>query len=313
MPTDGTRTVKDRNRRHRLDEPAALGTTNGDGMARAKDIITLTEAADRLGVHYMTAYRYLRTGRLAGVKDGHEWQVDAADVDALKRAVVRQEQQPVRRRRTRRSDYPRRLVERLIVADEAGAWSLIESAMTGGMAPEQIYLELLAPALETIGDRWSRGEINIAQEHQASAIVLRLIGRLGPQFARRGRKRGIVVVGCPPLEMHGLPSALLSDLLRSRSFEVHDLGADVPDESWANTAATTDRLVAIGLCATTPGRDPALAETIAAIRAVTDCPVVLGGRAITTEEQALALGATAYSASFDEAVAHVERFATSQL
>ena len=281
-------------------------------MARAKNFITLTEAADRLGVHYMTAYRYIRTGRLPGVKQGHEWQVDAADVDALNRAVARQEQQPARRRRTRRSDYPRRLVDRLVGADEAGAWTLVESAMTGGMSPEQIYLELLTPALESIGDRWARGEVSVAEEHQASAIVQRLIGRLGPHFAKRGRKRGIVLIGTPPLEMHGLPSALLSDLLRSRSFEVHDLGADVPSESWAHTAGTTDRLVAIGLCATTPGHEHVIIETISAVRAATDTPIVLGGGAITSAGHALDLGATAYSASFDEALAHIDAIAAAR-
>lgn len=278
-------------------------------MARAKNYITLTEAADRLGVHYMTAYRYIRTGRLPGEKDGHEWQVDAADVDALKRAVARQEQQPVRRRRTRRSDYPRRLVDRLVGADEAGAWSLVETAMTGGMSPEQIYVELLTPALETIGDRWARGEVSVAQEHQASAIVLRLIGRLGPQFARRGRKRGIVIVGCPPLDVHGLPTALLSDLLRSRSFDVHDLGADVPAESWASAVAETDRLVAVALCATTPGHDEVITDTITAVRGASEVPLVLGGGAIESEAHARSLGATAYSTSFEDVIALIEQFA----
>ena len=36
--------------------------------------VTLHEAAERLGVHYMTAYRYVRTGRLPAERDGaHGW------------------------------------------------------------------------------------------------------------------------------------------------------------------------------------------------------------------------------------------------
>ena len=31
-------------------------------------LITLQEAADRLGVHYMTAYRYVRTGRMPATR-----------------------------------------------------------------------------------------------------------------------------------------------------------------------------------------------------------------------------------------------------
>ena len=46
--------------------------------------IGLREAADRLGVHYMTAYRYVRSGRLAAHKSGDEWRVRTADLDALR-------------------------------------------------------------------------------------------------------------------------------------------------------------------------------------------------------------------------------------
>ena len=40
--------------------------------------ISLQEAASRLGVHYMTAYRYVRTGRLPARRDGAQWFVDVA-------------------------------------------------------------------------------------------------------------------------------------------------------------------------------------------------------------------------------------------
>ena len=39
-----------------------------DPRSRA-GLLSLQEAADRLGVHYMTAYRYVRTGRLRAVQD----------------------------------------------------------------------------------------------------------------------------------------------------------------------------------------------------------------------------------------------------
>jgi excisionase family DNA binding protein len=40
--------------------------------------ITLREAAKRLNVHYMTAYRYVRTGRLTAHREGGQYQVCAA-------------------------------------------------------------------------------------------------------------------------------------------------------------------------------------------------------------------------------------------
>ena len=121
--------------------------------------------------------------------------------------------------------------------DEAGAWSVIENAMGAGMAIEEVYLDLLTPALRSVGDRWESGEITVADEHVASAVTLRLIGRLGPQFSRRGRKRGTVVVAAPAGETHSLPIALFADLLRGRGFRVLDLGGDVPADSLASIVA----------------------------------------------------------------------------
>ncbi len=278
-------------------------------MAEASMYVTLTEAAELLGVHYMTAYRYIRTGRLAGVKDGQEWKVARQDIDALKQKTEEPAEPASRRRRV---DYPARLYERLLHADEAGSWAVIEAALASGMDPEQVYLAMLAPTLDTIGRRWAVGEITIAQEHQASAIVLRLIGRLGPHFARRGRKRGTVLVGAPPHDVHGIPSALFSDLLRGRGFEVVDLGADVPAESWASTAAGITRLIAVGICATSPDNEASVADAIAKLRAATDVPVVLGGGAITSEDRALGLGATWFSASFEDATARIELIASTR-
>jgi excisionase family DNA binding protein len=269
-------------------------------MTPGTNTLTLAEAAELLGVHYMTAYRYVRTGRLPARKVGQEWQVARRDVEALGRAGG-DRSTPGRGRRRDRSGA---LVERMTRSDEAGAWTIVDDAVVGGMEPERVYLDLLAPALHEVGRRWERGDISVAEEHQASTVALRLIGRLGPRFARRGRKRGTVVVGAPPGDVHGLPSALLADVLRGRRFDVVDLGADVPAASWSSTCRRAERLVAAGLCASTADNDDAVRAALDAIRDVSpSLPIVLGGGAVADEAHALALGATVYSPSFDAAVA----------
>ena len=42
--------------------------------------LTLQQAADKLGVHYMTVYRYVRTGKLPATRVGGGWQVDPDDL-----------------------------------------------------------------------------------------------------------------------------------------------------------------------------------------------------------------------------------------
>ena len=163
--------------------------------------ISLQEAASRLGVHYMTAYRYVRTGRLPARRDGAQWFVDPRDLDRMQH----QDQARPGGRRAK-ADRTAILTARMIAGDEAGAWRVIDDALASGMDPAGVYLDLLAPVLRGVGAGWAAGTVTVAEEHRASAVALRLIGRLGPQFARRGRKRGMVIIGAPAGDQHSRPA-----------------------------------------------------------------------------------------------------------
>ena len=123
--------------------------------------ITLQEVAERLNVHYMTAYRYVRTGRLSARREGGHYQVSAAEVERLR------SQKPPRRGRARSANRGR-LEDRLVAGDEGGAWAVIEAALASGMEPTAVYLDLLGPALRSIGDRWARGQLSVADEQLAA-------------------------------------------------------------------------------------------------------------------------------------------------
>ena len=277
------------------------------------ETITLTGAAERLGVHYMTVYRYVRTGRLPASKVGSEWRVKVSDVEAMRSgaagtaAVGGPPAGGPGKGRRRRHDYHVRLEDRLLTGDEAGAWTIIENALTAGVDPEEVYLEVLSPAMTHIGDEWAAGRVSVADEHRASVVVLRLIGRLGPRFTRRGRKRGTVVVGAPPGDHHGVPVALAADLLRGAGFAVIDLGADTPAASFVDAGRSADRLIGVGISATGSGNEAAISDAIEAVKSELDCPVVLGGLAIPDEAAGRALGADEVTASATQLIAVFDR------
>lgn len=258
----------------------------------ADPVLTLHEAAERLGVHYMTAYRYVRLGQLDAVKVGGTWQVTTDALDAFR--DERDGAQPARLRSVPWSD---RLESRLLAGDAAGAWGVVESALAGGASVGDIYVEVLAPALHSIGDRWAAGEIDIAIEHRASGITSRLIGRLGSRCVRRGRSRGSILLGSPAGERHSLVVSMLADLVRLEGWDVSDLGADTPSSSFVLTARSIDDLVAVGISVTSRGSLPAAAETCALLRAgEVSVPVLVGGQAVEGDAHARALGADGYAA-----------------
>jgi methanogenic corrinoid protein MtbC1 len=130
---------------------------------------------------------------------------------------------------------------------------------------------------------------------------MRIVGRIGPRFTRRGRSRGVVALGAPSGEFHALPVAMLGDLLRLRGWEVSDFGVDVPSESIAHVIRETNDLLAVGLSVMSSDNLPALAEACAAARSADrDVLVVVGGHAVLDDEQALALGAHARATGGEE-------------
>jgi len=261
------------------------------------EALTLHEAADRLGVHYMTVYRWVRTGRLPAHRSGVEWRVDPADVEqAGRRGSEPRDDAGSRGRPRSRAAASERLRSRMMAGDEAGAWAVIDESLASGTTPAEVYLEVVAPALEAVGAGWAAGEVSVAEEHRATAVTSRLLGRLGPQFARPGRKRGSVVIGAPSGDEHALPASLLGDVLRGAGFDVVDLGANTPPESFVESARGAARLVAVLIGVTNRGNDAAVQATTAALHdAAVGAPVLVGGGAVPDAADALRLGGDGWS------------------
>jgi excisionase family DNA binding protein len=258
--------------------------------------LSLHEAADLLGVHYMTVYRRIRLGILPARKVAGTWWIDPAD---LERATTT----PARGRRRRGTAQPRasmwqqRLRERMLRGDVAGSWQVVEAAMTSGFEPGEIYVRLLAPSLHAIGESWGSGRVSIDQEHLASSVAATLIGRLGPRFVHPGRKKGVVIVAMPPGERHGLGVAMLADILADAGYGVLNLGPDTPTASLVAAMRDAGSLAAVVVSVVDTERRPAAGRLLAAARRVRpSVPRLVGGNAIPDERAALDLGADAWVA-----------------
>lgn len=259
-----------------------------------EELFPLDEAARRLGVHYMTAYRRVRVGRLPAVQHHGRWFVPAAALVAARAAPVSEALGRVRRASRERREH---LTSRLLAGDAAGCWLLIEQALASGRAPEAIYVELLGPALREIGRRWEHGEVGVELEHRASAVALRLAGQLAPRFVRPGRKRrGAVLLAGAPGDFHLLPLVMVADVVRGHGYVVHDLGANVPERSLIAAAEATAELAVIGLSVSCEQTKRAAERAINRLhRSAPGVPVLLGGPALEHEDASLALGADGWA------------------
>jgi excisionase family DNA binding protein len=196
----------------------------------------LREAADVLGVHYQTAYGWVRQGVLPARKTPHGYEVDQTDVTALAehRALGAAPQPQIRVRDwTAQAD---RLHAAIVTGDETAARQVF-ARLARGVPLADLCERVIGPALHRIGTDWAAGELRIGTEHRASAICERLIAdRAGkPQ----GRPRGVAVTATPPGERHGLPALMAAACLREDRWLVHHLAADLPAAEVAQLALDT--------------------------------------------------------------------------
>ncbi|HZT64458.1 MAG TPA: B12-binding domain-containing protein [Acidimicrobiales bacterium] len=215
----------------------------------------LSAAARQLGIHYQTAYRWVREGRLSAVKVAGSYHVTEDEVARV--AARRSEPAPPTRRSPVRNWGPpvERFTDLLLAGDELGARAVVERLAHGGVQPVQLMDSLLAPSLRRIGQAWEEGSASVAVEHRATSVCERLIARLSVH--PRGRPRGVCLVATPPGERHSLPAAMAAIALRANRWQVHHLGADVPAADLLELATTVGADLLVLSVATEPAQETA--------------------------------------------------------
>ncbi|MGA9277798.1 B12-binding domain-containing protein [Ilumatobacter sp.] len=189
--------------------------------------VDLQRAADALGVHYQTAYRWVRTGKLKAVLVEGRYLVGRDDIADLhvRRTAPRMPTAPGAKRMARVSD---RVHEALVNGDEATVRRLAGTLVDEGASVIDVIQDVVVPPLVRIGDDWAAGRLTVALEHRASEIVERLLGELSPN--PRGRRRGTVMVAAVSDELHSLPTSMAAVALRAENWSVWHLGANTPPD-----------------------------------------------------------------------------------
>ncbi|HUY06958.1 MAG TPA: helix-turn-helix domain-containing protein [Acidimicrobiales bacterium] len=288
----------------RLADPDA-----GDAATRGE--VNLKTAALVLGVHYMTAYRYVRQGRLQAYRDGTEWRVPRGALAAFK--LIKSESPDSGVIGTPEAHWVERLESCLLSADETSSWKIIESALAAGRTSTYCYIDMIAASLASIGERWATGEIGVADQYLATAVAVRLVSRLGARFRRPGRSRGTVVFGAPSGELHALPIAIASDLVRLRGYDVLELGANVPVEAFVASALQTPRLICVGIGVTRSELLDSAQAVVDAIRLEdANLPIVIGGLVVTELDKLRLRGVSAIASDGLQAIEIIESFAASR-
>jgi len=153
---------------------------------------------------------------------------------------------------------------------------------------------VIVPLIAKIGERWEEGNISVAQEHAASAVIKEVLSIASRPHSESSGAPTLTVV-TPVGQLHELGAALVACMARRRGWLVSYLGSSLPAEEIASAVNQRDSL-AVALSIVYPGDDAELPDELRRLRRLLpdDFPILVGGRQAE---------AVAYSTTLDEIAA----------
>lgn len=248
--------------------------------------IDLHTAAEELGVHYQTAYQWVRSGRLPAHRVGRRYEIRREAIAALAAERSAPTPPPPARPRAGFAEAGPKFHEALTAGDERRAGRTVRRYLDSGTSLTTVIEGLIAPSLRVIGDDWVAGRTSIAVEHRASAIAHRLIAEHMP--SRRGRPRGVALVGTPAGDHHDLIATMATAALREHGWRVQHLGANLPADEFLGFVREHPVDLVVLSAGTRAGRESAAATAELLTTAGTPCLVGQPGQTLTDLVEAAA-------------------------
>jgi len=191
-----------------------------------------------------------------------------------------------------------------------GADELTKLALQAGIKSDEILEMSLIPAMEIVGDKFTRKQIYVPQMLMAAKAMNSAMKHIMPYFQSGETKRkGKFIIGTVAGDLHDIGKNLVSMMIEGGGWEVIDLGVDVGTDKFLKTLGDNQGAV-VGLSALLTTTMENMRKTVIAIKGNhPDATVLVGGAPVTTE-YCKEIGADFYSPDPQGAVNYLKQLAT---
>ena len=184
---------------------------------------------------------------------------------------------------------------------------LAKQAIEQGIDPLDAINQGFVVGVNHVGDGFASGEMFLPDLVIAGEVMKVAVSVLEPEMAKRGTERqmlGQVVMGTVEGDIHDIGKTLVATMLSASGFAVHDLGVDVPINTFVEKVREVNADV-IGLSAlltTTMVTQRSVIEALEEAGLRSQVKVMVGGAPVT-RSWAEEIGADSYSEDAIGAVA----------
>ncbi len=191
------------------------------------------------------------------------------------------------------------ITESLIGSEPETTVALTRQALEMDLEPMEIINQGLIPGMDIVGEKFSSGEFFLPNLLIAAKGMQNAMDLLEPELVARQQVLklvGTVVIGTVHGDIHEIGKSLVGTMLSANGFKVHDLGIDVPVETFISKIGETGADI-VGLSALLTTTMVGQREVIEALieGGLRDQVKVLVGGAPVTQSWADEIGADGYA------------------
>ncbi|WNY25425.1 B12-binding domain-containing protein [Methanolapillus millepedarum] len=200
------------------------------------------------------------------------------------------------------------LSDAMVTCKKDNIMAAVDKAKAAGMPSEEI-IDGLAAGMTAVGDQFERGKLFLPHVMMAATAMQAAVDSLN-----LGSKGGAVAVkkviinGTVEGDVHDIGKSIVSTMLQSSGFEVHDLGRDVPIQKFIDAVKeyNADMVGLSALMTTTLNGQKDVIELLKANGLRDKVKVMVGGAPATTA-WAKKIGADCYAENASEAVVQAKK------
>ncbi len=190
--------------------------------------------------------------------------------------------------------------------NKAEAEAVAQKAISAGIDLTQLISEGMSPAMDTIGDKFQKGEAYLPELQMAGNVFESAMKLIQPKLLESKtamEPKGRVMIGTVKGDLHSIGKDLVAAMLKTSGFEVVNLGIDIPTLTFLEEAEKANaQVIALSALLTTTMAVQREVVNALADQGLRDKFKVIVGGAPIDQKWADEIGADGYGANAAEAV-----------
>lgn len=143
-----------------------------------------------------------------------------------------------------KADILSNLKQAMVELDETNIHKLLNDGIKAGLAPMELIMDGLSPALTVIGEGFETGERFMADMVIAGEIMNDAMKVLVPVIAEGGKSTGdTMVIGTVQGDEHNIGKRIVSSLFIGQGYTVVDIGENQAASEFVNAAKETKAII----------------------------------------------------------------------